>query len=695
MTTFVVTPADDPQFIANQLTTGDELMFQEGLHYGQITIPCDGVLIWGEPGAILDGTQVINSGWQLAKNSDGFGNLDGSGTWRAAAPDWVWMLLDAEGNTIFRIDNDYVGVKEPNNFYMSAFEAMAVPNGARPPVDYGYDWWNGIEALSAWSGGYIYCRYRDGRRPESMRWSGGHNDHREPPTEDGSVIYMRGRRNITISGLHVRGCVDGIAVRDSTGVRIEECKFTSFDFGTRVHGDCDDVKVVRSDFNSKLYGTTIHTPISKICLTPVYPPEREIAWRQYTMGKFFHDESDSTHLAALAIYNGWDDATGTVYRPKRIEFAYNHVSCGQFGTDLFGGDGIDIHHNHVHNMIDIPFQRQDGARNIKIHDNLTHEIGYELLRWHKPEQEAGDNYIYNNRASDIAQVGDFMAFTGYASPTPVSKLRLWIYHNSLAGGNSTAQIAGVSSMPDVNWINNAMPLGLDGPRGVFANNYTGAAIWNTDQVEKDFEIPDGHAAKEGGIDISKQFVVNGKTYGPLPGFEPGYFTGSAPDQGWIAREEDPVTENAEMTTPTPGTVLPGSEVNFSWSPGSGVSEYWLDIGTAPIDEQGGDILSESTGLEIDADVVGIPTDGQPIYVVLWSKIGGSWYSMPYEYTAASGDNPDPPNPGGEYVLAFVPAMVPKDCVFPIADIQQFNKKLNTQLRRKHVPDSRRTDRSHP
>ena len=34
-----------------------------------------------------------------------------------------------------------------------------------------------------------------------------------------------------------------------------------------------------------------------------------------------------------------------------------------------------------------------------------------------------------------------------------------------------------------------------------------------------------------------------------------------------------------MSTPTPGSMLPGASATFTWTAGSGVSEYWLYVGT--------------------------------------------------------------------------------------------------------------------
>ena len=96
------------------------------------------------------------------------------------------------------------------------------------------------------------------------------------------------------------------------------------------------------------------------------------------------------------------------------------------------------------------------------------------------------------------------------------------------------------------------------------------------------------------------------------------------------------TAPAQMTSPTPGSTLTSSVVTFTWSAGSGVSEYWLEIGTSP---GGYEFYTQSQGASLSVTVSGLSTNGSTLYVRLWSKISGVWQSNDYTYTAASGGNP--------------------------------------------------------
>jgi Metallo-peptidase family M12 len=99
------------------------------------------------------------------------------------------------------------------------------------------------------------------------------------------------------------------------------------------------------------------------------------------------------------------------------------------------------------------------------------------------------------------------------------------------------------------------------------------------------------------------------------------------------RNSAPAAAKAQITSPQPGSTLNSSTVTFTWNTGSGVSQYWLDVGTTL---GGTQIYSQSQGTNLSVTVGGLPTNGSTVYVRLWSLIGGVWQFNDYTYTAASG-----------------------------------------------------------
>jgi len=90
---------------------------------------------------------------------------------------------------------------------------------------------------------------------------------------------------------------------------------------------------------------------------------------------------------------------------------------------------------------------------------------------------------------------------------------------------------------------------------------------------------------------------------------------------------------ATMSTPTSGIVLSGPSVTFTWSAGTGVTEYELRLGTTGA---GSSKLynSEVTTATTEA-VTGLPTAGATVTATLYSLIGNTWNSNVYTYTEAS------------------------------------------------------------
>jgi len=90
---------------------------------------------------------------------------------------------------------------------------------------------------------------------------------------------------------------------------------------------------------------------------------------------------------------------------------------------------------------------------------------------------------------------------------------------------------------------------------------------------------------------------------------------------------------ATISSPTAGSTLGGSTQLFTWNPGSGVTQYLLYVGTAPLahDVYNSGVLNNAT---TSANVTGIPTGGAKVYVTLWSYINGHYQPVQSSYTEA-------------------------------------------------------------
>jgi len=85
---------------------------------------------------------------------------------------------------------------------------------------------------------------------------------------------------------------------------------------------------------------------------------------------------------------------------------------------------------------------------------------------------------------------------------------------------------------------------------------------------------------------------------------------------------------AQITSPAAGTMLAGGSQTFSWSAGTGVAGYWLDVGQS----QGGyEIFQGFVGTERSRTISGIPLNGGPLWVRLRSLINGAYQFRDYQF----------------------------------------------------------------
>jgi hypothetical protein len=87
---------------------------------------------------------------------------------------------------------------------------------------------------------------------------------------------------------------------------------------------------------------------------------------------------------------------------------------------------------------------------------------------------------------------------------------------------------------------------------------------------------------------------------------------------------------ARITNPLSGSTFGSTTITFYWSPGQGVSEYFLYVGSSQGEN---DIYGASVKKNLSQRVNNLPTDGRRIYVRLWSNINGTWQSNDYSYHA--------------------------------------------------------------
>ena len=87
---------------------------------------------------------------------------------------------------------------------------------------------------------------------------------------------------------------------------------------------------------------------------------------------------------------------------------------------------------------------------------------------------------------------------------------------------------------------------------------------------------------------------------------------------------------AEMLSPVAGSILTSASVTFNWTSGRCVPYYALRVGTQP----GTYNLYSAVEYGLSRTLT-LPTNGQPVYIALWSWMNGGWQYNDYTYTAAT------------------------------------------------------------
>ena len=86
-------------------------------------------------------------------------------------------------------------------------------------------------------------------------------------------------------------------------------------------------------------------------------------------------------------------------------------------------------------------------------------------------------------------------------------------------------------------------------------------------------------------------------------------------------------QSAALTSPTAGSVLTGSSATFTWSAGSGCTDYELELGSTGVGSS--NLFNSGRTTATSAAVTGLPTDGVKLYARLYQLVSGVWQSTDY------------------------------------------------------------------
>jgi hypothetical protein len=259
-------------------------------------------------------------------------------------------------------------------------------------------------------------------------------------------------------------------------------------------------------------------------------------------------------------------------------------------------------------------------------------------------------------AFDLALVNAGSALTALATGLPVDGRPLYVRLNWLVGtwrsadytytaapSSATAQMLAPAPMSTLRA--SRVPFQWTGGRGISEYYlWVGTTAGGSDLFNQDQGTNLGTTVAGLPVDGRTVYVRLWSLFGPA----------------WLSRDytytaTTSAPARAQLMSPAPGSTLSASTVPFQWTGGTGVSQYYLWVGTT---DGGNDLVNRDAGTSLSATVTGLPTDGRTLHARMWSLIGGTWQSYAYTHTARATSAPGlaeltTPAPGSTLTAATV------------------------------------------
>lgn len=496
----------------------------------------------GEWLTVLD-IGVPVTGWQPAPEI-------GDGVFKTEALDFVPYSMTLGGKQVLRMHDRRI--MEPGR----GFELLALAADAPPEMEYSHlveemVFWDGIEVLYGVSEGVTYIRFRDGDDPTGM-------DLRAAPA--GGGIRLEDVSHWTIRDIRISNAEDCVVITGESAQHnvVERCFLTNGHNRVVITGGAAHNIIRDNEMTLNYYGyddpgawgtaeRNLHT---------------SIRCRIYLAFKYIQGPSSSDDRGVLIRSAGPGN-----------EISGNHIYAGLIGISLADNRDTRVHHNIIHGMSSIGILTvqigQRGSVNLHVHDNLVYDCNINLRLHHYNNTLPGERreYHYRNLSWLPPGLGShiYVHWTSREMAEGAGHPELYLYHNTYAGGRSGFSPSGWAAddggNPGIWLLNNIFAAGnalggssrfmaeatMMGPvdhnlvagaishggaewigeRNVIVEN---AALWPPESLP-DFELAADSPARGIGLDLSRPFEVMGRARDALPGMEPGYFDGDAPDAG--------------------------------------------------------------------------------------------------------------------------------------------------------------------
>jgi hypothetical protein len=548
------------QKAADVVQPGDIVVVRPGVYKERIIMKTSGtasspIIFRGEPGAIIDGGDSFPGKWSLAPGYD-----PSLGVYRLAFSDAGYNGVSVIPNHTTWQDKYITHVHYYNqaqgDYYNYALNMLGQPASASV--------WDGLEAISVnvqQGGNFVYLRFRHPKNPN--------NENVTIAPLGRGAFELSNKHFVNIEGFLVKNAYHAVLLTDgSSNNVISKNTLTNGSYTLAIkngaaknhirdnevtlnfiYPDIGHPRLNNPSAANAIIGLRVMTPISTNIYLSDAGPENQV-YRNH----IFRTLAAGLFLQGSRTEEGFNGRETKIYGNKfeyctdycvlvsgpstKIEINdnsfYEYYAGMRFGP-MSGNGPLYIYRN--------TFQRPTLAL-----DNGDFEISYPRAPTNPTTFPSGGAFFYHNSFSGNAfalslfgqNIANSYFINNIFSSAYLAATGCNSYGGSTAGGYDCTSPN--PSYFDHNWVGG---VGAVAWRGSNNKVFPGVRIWGSGNTN--FILPDQSTAVNMGLDLSKPWVANGKTFPALPGMTSGYFSGSAPDAGAFELG----TSASPTPTPTP------------------------------------------------------------------------------------------------------------------------------------------------
>lgn len=529
------------QKAADIVKPGDRVVVKAGIYHERVTIRTSGtaaspIMFEAEQGpkgewkTIVDGSEPVTS-WQRATELSPL-------VYKTTQIKYNPGCMVADGNK--GIPKFHVGSRDYKKFIVKAPDDKT---GA-----HNICYWDGIGGFFVFANNTLYVRFKNGENPLTRKV-------RASPPKPG--FLLANKQYVTIRGFRIRACQTAVTIIGSNAKYniVEDCHF--------MNGQARIAVIQGASYNTV-----------RRC------KGEEHGIRKFTRGAYNYSKTKHYHLSVrYNIYSRYKREIGQG-GDVNVDRGFDLETSGT-GNEIYDCDIFDtqagiylgsmqkakIYRNRIHNC-DKGFQVNYKINGVEIFDNTVYDNYFNfrlmsLTNNHPAYEGPRVLYFYRNTFANPHNIGTHIkahVAGGNTGTYMVSPCEIHMYHNSFAGGLIWMELnryfhlvkflevnnifsspqfwfeAGIPGKMDCNWVGGS-PGKTPDSTGAPWFGKGNLVRWNrkfwSDSMVTDFSLKPGSEAIDKGIDLSRPFTICGKSYPALPGMQPGYFAGKAPDMGAV------------------------------------------------------------------------------------------------------------------------------------------------------------------